>query len=168
MLAKPIGRRMLCALALLLLLGAPLLFAVTQHGNLPKGQKHESHHEIEQMEEAWRNAMMTADVVSMNSLLSDDYISIGSNGMLHTKDETLARMKTWREHHTALDLLDRKVRFYGTAAVVTSLAEVTGINSDGEPSGSYRYTRVYVRNAQGKWKIVSFEASQIREPKVQK
>jgi ketosteroid isomerase-like protein len=31
-------------------------------------------------------------------------------------------------------------------------------------SGSYRYTRVYVRDAQGKWKIVSFEASRIREP----
>jgi ketosteroid isomerase-like protein len=31
-------------------------------------------------------------------------------------------------------------------------------------TGSYRYTRVYVRNAQGLWKIVSFEASRIRFP----
>ncbi len=31
-------------------------------------------------------------------------------------------------------------------------------------TGNYRYTRVYVRNAQGDWKIVSFEASRVREP----
>jgi hypothetical protein len=29
-------------------------------------------------------------------------------------------------------------------------------------SGSYRYTRVYVRDKQGTWKAVSFEASRIR------
>jgi len=167
---KPVSRHKPLALAIFLLLSAPLLSAVTQpqHHSLPKGQKHESHHEIDQMEQAWRNAMMTADVGSMSSLLADDFISIGANGTLHTKEETLARLKNWREHHTALDLSDRKVRFYGTTAVVTSLANVTGVNSDGEPSGSYRYTRVYVRNAQGKWKIVSFEASQIRESREQK
>jgi ketosteroid isomerase-like protein len=35
---------------------------------------------------------------------------------------------------------------------------------DGQLAGDYRYTRVYVRNAQGVWKIVSFEASRVREP----
>jgi ketosteroid isomerase-like protein len=46
---------------------------------------------------------------------------------------------------------------------VTSLAEVQGTTADGDLSGSYRYTHVYVRDAQGAWKIVSFEASRIRE-----
>jgi ketosteroid isomerase-like protein len=56
------------------------------------------------------------------------------------------------------------VRFYGTTAVVTSIAQVNGVTSEGDISGSYRYTRVYVRDPAGKWKIVSFEASRIREP----
>jgi ketosteroid isomerase-like protein len=47
---------------------------------------------------------------------------------------------------------------------VTSLAEVQGTTAEGDISGSYRYTRVYVRDAQGEWKIVSFEASRIRDP----
>jgi ketosteroid isomerase-like protein len=56
------------------------------------------------------------------------------------------------------------VRFYGTTALVTSRAQAAGSNAEGEDiSGSFRYTRVYVRNAQGKWKIVSFEASRIRQ-----
>jgi ketosteroid isomerase-like protein len=56
------------------------------------------------------------------------------------------------------------VRFYGTLALVTSQADVKGTNATGDFSGTYRYTRVYVRNAQGIWKIVSFEASRVREP----
>jgi ketosteroid isomerase-like protein len=47
---------------------------------------------------------------------------------------------------------------------VTSLAALTGSNAEGEISGSYRYTRVYVRDARGQWKVVSFEANRIRPP----
>ena len=47
--------------------------------------------------------------------------------------------------------------------MVTSLAEVQGTNVDGDISGSFRYTRVYVRNVRGDWKIVTFEASKIRD-----
>jgi ketosteroid isomerase-like protein len=131
---------------------------------MPKGQRHESRHEIDQLEEAWRNAMLKTDVNAMTSLLDDGFMAITPSGTLQTKDETLARMRNGTTHITALEISDRKVRFYGTTALVTSRAEVSGTNTDGAISGSYRYTHVYVRNAQGKWQIVSFEASPIREP----
>jgi ketosteroid isomerase-like protein len=164
---KPVRRRRPYALAfLLLLLGAfaSALLAAPQHGGLPRGEKHEGRHEIDQMEEAWRKAVLTGDVAVMDSLLVDDYIAIGANGTLHTKEETLARMRSARRHITALELSDSKVRFYGATALVTSFAHVTGTNAEGEAIGDFRYTRVYVRNAEGKWKIVSFEASRIRAP----
>jgi ketosteroid isomerase-like protein len=41
---------------------------------------------------------------------------------------------------------------------------VKGTTPQGAVSGAYRYTRVYVRDAQGAWKIVSFEASRITDP----
>ena len=59
---------------------------------------------------------------------------------------------------------DRKIRFYGKTAVVTSKAEVTGVMEGNNANGNYRYTRVYVRDPRGGWKIVSFEASRIKEP----
>jgi ketosteroid isomerase-like protein len=164
---KTTRRRKPCAVAILLLLlgaAAPALFAAPQHGGLPRGEKHEGRHDIDQMEEAWRKAILTGDVALMDSLLADDYIAIGANGTLHTKEETLARLRSARRHITALELSDSKVRFYGATAVVTSFASVTGINDEGEAIGDFRYTHVYVRNAEGKWKIVSFEASRIRAP----
>ena len=139
-------------------------FANPQHPGMPRAQKHDAHHEIDQLEEAWRNAVLTSNVVVMNTLLADDYMAISARGTLQTKEQTLARLAGGRAHYTSLELSDRKVRFYGTTALVTSFAQVTGSNSEGEDiSGGFRYTRVYVRNAQGKWKIVSFEASRIRQ-----
>ncbi len=125
---------------------------------------HEVRHEIDQLEEAWRNAMLKGDTTTMSGLLSDDYMAITASGMLQTKEETLANLRTRRVHLTSLEVSDRKVRFYGKTALVTSLAEVEGVNADGDVSGGFRYTRVYVRDAQGNWKIVSFEASHIRQP----
>ena len=96
-------------------------------------------------------------------LLADDYIAITPNGTLQSKDQTLANLRAGATQIKSIEFSDRKVRFYGQTALVTSRAEVNGTNGEANFSGSYRYTRVYVRNEQGKWKIVSFEASRIRD-----
>ncbi len=130
---------------------------------LPNPQKHDHRHrEIDQLEELWRNAVLTSDTSAISALLADDYTAITPNGTLQTKEEWLAGLSSGRVHITTLNVSDRKVRFYGNTAVVTSRADVRGSTGEGEVSGSYRYTRVYVRSPQGKWQIVSFEASRIR------
>jgi ketosteroid isomerase-like protein len=133
------------------------------HAGQPRVQKHESRHEIDQLEDEWREAILKSNTGEMDKLLADDYMAITASGTLQTKDQTLASLRAGRMHFTSLDIGDRKVRFYGTTALVTSLAEVHGNTADGEISGSFRYTRVYVRDPQGTWRIVSFEASRIRE-----
>jgi ketosteroid isomerase-like protein len=162
-LLSPIGcRRLGTGLAM----AAALTFVVCAFpatGMLPV-QKHEAHHEIDQLEDEWRNAILTSNTKELDSLLADDYMAITPSGTLQTKDEALESLRNGRIHFSALDITDRKVRFYGTTAVVTSLANIQATTADGQVSGSYRYTRVYARDPQGNWKIVSFEASRVREP----
>jgi ketosteroid isomerase-like protein len=131
---------------------------------MPRAQKHESRHEIDQLEHEWRDAVLSGNTVAMDALLADDYMAITPSGTLQTKDQALGSLRTGRTHLTSLHVSERKVRFYGTTAVVTSTCQVQGTNADGDLSGSYRYTRVYVRDARGDWKIVSFEASRILDP----
>ncbi|MGO9777888.1 MAG: nuclear transport factor 2 family protein [Terracidiphilus sp.] len=138
--------------------------AAFQHNGMPRTQRHESHHEIFQLEEAWRNAVLKADISALDSLLADDYMAITPNGTLQSKEQALANLRSGATHFTAVEISDRRVRFYGTTALVTSRADVRGTSAGEDFSGSYRYTRVYVRNAQGQWKVVSFEASRIRVP----
>ena len=100
----------------------------------------------------------------MDALLADDYMAITPSGVLQSKEQTLASMRSGTMHFQSIDITDRKVRFYGQTALVNCRADVSGTTSDGDITGSYRYTRVYVRDARGVWRIVSFEASRIREP----
>ncbi len=151
-----------CSASVALQAGVPK--AEVPKAGMPKAQQHESRHEIDQLEEKWREAVLKSNTAAMQSLLADDYLAITSSGTLQTKDQALENLRTGRIHFTQLDISDRKVRFYGSTALVTSIAEVQGATGEGEVSGSYRYTRVYVRDAQRAWKIVSFEASRIREP----
>ncbi len=131
---------------------------------MPKAQQHESRHEIDQLEEKWREALLKGNTAAMQSLLADDYLAITSSGTLQTREQALENLRAGRTHFTQMDISDRKVRFYGSTALVTSIAEVQGTTNEGDVSGSYRYTRVYARDAQRAWKIVSFEVSRIREP----
>ena len=131
---------------------------------MPRAARHESRHEIDQIEEAWRQAIIHRNVQVMDGLLADDYIAITANGTLQSKDQALENLKAGTVHFDSIDFSDRKVRFYGQTALVTSRAEVRGKGPGGDISGSYRFTRVYVRDGHGGWKIVSFEASRIRDP----
>jgi ketosteroid isomerase-like protein len=138
-------------------------FADPQRSGMPRAQKHESRHEIDQLEEIWRNAMLKGDAAALDPLLADDYMGITASGTLQTKEQALAFVRSGRVHFNSLEFSDRKVRFYGATALVTSQADVAATAAERDVSGSYRYIRVYVRDARGVWKIVSFEASRIRE-----
>jgi ketosteroid isomerase-like protein len=137
--------------------------AAQKSSGMPRGQRHEIRHEIDQLEQTWRNAVITRDVSAMDSLLAEDYIAITANGTLQSKEQTLTNLRSGTLKFASIEFSDRKVRFYGQTALVTSRADVNGSTGDGDISGSYRYTRVYVRDAKGGWKIVSFEASRIRD-----
>ncbi|MGA3346504.1 MAG: nuclear transport factor 2 family protein [Terracidiphilus sp.] len=163
---EPVRRRVACALLFLAAL-APSLSAAPPPGGvpgMPRGQKHESRHEIEQLEEAWRNAMLKSDAAALDALLAEDYMAITPSGTLQSKEEALASLRSGGMHLNSVTLSDRKMRFYGTTALVTSKAEVSGTTTGRDISGAFRYTHVYARNKQGAWKIVSFEANRIREP----
>jgi ketosteroid isomerase-like protein len=141
-----------------------LLFAAGRLPAMPRAEKHEMRHQIEHLEDTWRNAVLKGNITAMDALLADDYIAISPTGILQSKEQALANLRSGNMHFKSLELTDRKIRMYGTTALVTSRAEVNATGPDGEVSGSYRYTRVYVKDLRGVWRIVSFEASKIREP----
>ena len=130
---------------------------------MPRSERHESRHEIDQLEETWRNAILKHDAVALGAMLSEDYVGITARGTLQSKEDVLAGLRAGALQFSSLELSDRKVRFYGQTALVTSRAEVTGTSASGDVTGSYRYTRVYVHDPKGGWKVVSFEVNRIRD-----
>ena len=129
---------------------------------LPKREAHTVHKQIEALEMQWRQAQIDNNIKVIGGLLADDYVGITANGTIETKVQAIAQRKAGTVRITALDLDDLKIRLYGDTAVVTSKADVQGVNGQSDISGRYRYTRVYNRRL-GQWKIVSFEASRIND-----
>jgi ketosteroid isomerase-like protein len=129
---------------------------------LPKREAHTVHKQIEALEMQWRQAQVNNDITVIDHLLADDYVGITANGTIETKSQAIAQRKAGTVRITALDLDDLKIRLYGDTAVVTSKADVQGVNGQSDISGKYRYTRVYNKRL-GQWKIVSFEASRIHD-----
>lgn len=125
--------------------------------------RHEYKHEVEEAEDQWRSVMIDANGDGLGKLLADDYTGITASGAIQTRDQAISSLRNGALKLTSLSVSDRKVRIYGVTAVVTSQAELTGSRDADSISGKYRYTRVYVRNGQGQWKIVSFEASRVQE-----
>ncbi len=149
-----------CSLQAGTLLLLCLLFSSGHSSALMHTHSPRLHHEIEHLEEQYRQAMLTGNIETMQRLLADDYVGIEPDGMIESKSQTLAM---WRDHimrFQSLDLSDLHVRIYGDTAVVTSKAHVQGEGPNGNMDGEYRYTRVYHRKA-GQWQIVSFEANRI-------
>ena len=163
MVSKPLLRFLAVACFLALLPRIGVVAACATKPAMPRGQRHEVRHEIDQMEETWRNAMLQRNSTALEALLADDYTAITATGAIQTKEQAVSNLRTGAVLITGLTVSDRKVRIYGTTALVTSAAELVGSKGAMALTGRYRYTRVYVRNGQGEWKIVSFEASKIQE-----
>jgi ketosteroid isomerase-like protein len=130
----------------------------------PRLKRDEYKHEIEKLEDVWRQAQLNADAATMDKLLSDDYVGISMNGQVVTKMQQLDRMRNRQLVLTKIDLDDVKVRLTGTTAIVTSRAEIEGTNEGVSVLGTYRYTRIYSRLPGGEWKITNFEATRVGSP----
>ncbi|MEO6982958.1 MAG: nuclear transport factor 2 family protein [Edaphobacter sp.] len=127
-----------------------------------RARKHDVKRQVEALEEQWRTARLTGDMATMDRLLSEDYIGISMTGQVSTKAQQLERVRDHRTTLTRLDLVDMHVKLIGSIAIVTSRAEVQGLNEGRVVAGTYRYTRVYQRVSNGNWKITSFEATRIK------
>ncbi len=144
---------------------AQLQAQVPHNSGAPHEKRHEERRQIEVVVEQWRQAILHANVTALDALLDDDYMAITASGTLKTKEQTLDALRSGKMHLTSLDLFDRRIRFYGKTALVTGRIEAAGSTNEGDMTGNYRYTQVFVRDLHDKWKIASFEINRIREPK---
>jgi ketosteroid isomerase-like protein len=124
--------------------------------------RHEVHKEIEALENEWRTAQLSNDWKTMESLLDEEYTGISVNGQIQTKEQAIAVRKSGSLVLKKLSFSDVKVHVQpgGTAAVVTSRADIVGSNGGEDISGRYRYMRVYEKKL-GEWHIVNFIATRI-------
>src|SRR5512135_3873154 len=82
-------------------------------------QKGSTEQELIKLEEEWANANVKADVAFLDRILAADWTWTDADGVIWSKTESLAVLKSGQDKVTSMVVDDMKVRVYGNTAVVT-------------------------------------------------
>ncbi|WP_433062715.1 nuclear transport factor 2 family protein [Dactylosporangium sp. CS-033363] len=100
-------------------------------------------------------AQRTGDLAALDELLDDRLIAIGPEGGEHTKDEDLSAYRDGTSVITSLVEESLHALHSGDAGVTFFLGTVAGTYAGGAFSARLRYTRTWVRDSAGQWRILA-------------
>jgi ketosteroid isomerase-like protein len=138
-----------------------LAFAVAIIAQTPGQPKSGSaEQELLKLEQDWTNANVKADVAFLDLILAEDWVFTDPEGVVWTKAQSLAALKSGEDKIVSMVPDDMKARVYGDAAVVTGRNTTKETLKGKDISGLYRWTDTWIKKA-GRWQCVATHASMI-------
>jgi ketosteroid isomerase-like protein len=119
--------------------------------------------ELEQLEKVWNQAHERGDANALDALWADDLEVAVPRMPVMTKSEALRFARSGQMKFLRYTTSDIRIRVYENTAVVTGRLQRTRAMNGHETSDDWRFTKVYVREAQ-KWRVVAFHASEAAKP----
>jgi uncharacterized protein (TIGR02246 family) len=113
---------------------------------------------ILKLEQQWADAVIKADVATLDKLYTDDLTYTHSSGRVDTKASYIDSLKTGAAKYASIEREEVKVRFYGNAAIVTCRS-VIKVNNNTIPS---RYIHVYVKQ-KGAWRMAAHQTTRLTQ-----
>ena len=116
--------------------------------------------EIRQRETRRFEALVRGDMASLEEIMADDAIYTHATGVVETKAEYLAKMKSGEVRYESFAPEQLQVRIYGTAAVLTGIASVTAHVGGEVRNLRLRFTDVYVKQGD-RWRMVAWQSTRL-------
>ena len=118
--------------------------------------------EIAALERELRAAQLAADVSALERLIHDELLFAGPDGELATKAQDLEAHHSGAVRFRRHEPEELRVRPIGGDVAVASLRVRLAVEVRGKLiEGSYRYTRVWAREASGPWRVVAGQVARI-------
>ena len=118
--------------------------------------------EIVSLEAELRAAQLAADVPALGRLISDDLLFTGPDGQLATKAQDLEAHGSGVVRFRSHEPEELRIRRVGADVAVSALRTRLEVEVAGTlVGGTYRYTRVWAREADGKWRVVGGHVSEV-------
>jgi len=111
--------------------------------------------ELLRLEDAWGKAEAAKDGDTVGRLLTEDFVFTMPDGTMPGKAKYIELINTSQTEYISAGDTDRKVRVYGSAAVVTGLWTETVKTERGNTTSRYRWTAVWIKQADGRWLCVA-------------
>lgn len=105
-------------------------------------------------ESALRRAQLSGDVAALERLVDDQLVFTGPDGNIYSKADDLNAHRQGWVRITRLEPSEERMQRFGDVAVISVRMEMEGSFKGAPFAGSFRYTRVWCRRADG-WRIVA-------------
>jgi uncharacterized protein (TIGR02246 family) len=125
-----------------------------------QSSKAEEVREIERLEKLWNEAQLKSDADTLAALWADDLEVAVPRMPVMNKTEVLNVARSGHVKFTRYETSEVKVRVYGDSAVVTGALERDRMMDTRQIADHWRFTKVYELEADGKWRVVAFHASE--------
>lgn len=116
--------------------------------------------EIERLEKVWNEAQLKGDADTLAGLWADDLEVAVPRMPVVSKADALNVVRSGHFKFTRYETSDVKIRVYGDSAVVTGALERERTMDTRQVADHWRFTKVYEREADEKWRVVAFHASE--------
>jgi len=114
------------------------------------------------MENRWVRAVLRHDVKTMDRLLAEEYIGVGSDGEVKDKAQTMADFRAATRGFSSVDLDDFDLSVDGDSYVVSGRARVKVRLEDHDLDQQFRYSKVYVKR-RGRWQVIALHMNRLEE-----
>ena len=116
--------------------------------------------EIVILEARIRAAQLSADVTTLEDLISDDLLFTGPDGQLGTKAQDIEAYRSGTVRFVAHDPEELRIRRVSADVAISALRARLTVDIAGNLSrGTYRYTRVWAREGGRVWRVVGGHVS---------
>ena len=116
---------------------------------------------IEQIERDMGQAMVAADLETLNRIFADDWTSIGASGTVVTKEKVLRDFKSGVDRLEAFELGPMDVRVKGNVAVVHGSVTEKRIRAGQDVGGEYVWMDL-MEKRNGTWVVVRSAGAIVR------
>jgi len=118
--------------------------------------------EVLETEKTWTQAFLEGDLVTLETLMDEDYRQIQADGSVKTKAEVLATFDGGERSWEIAKSDEYIVQRYGDMAILTGRWRGKGTNHGEAFDYSARFVSVYVKRAAG-WRMVSDQSTPIEQ-----
>ena len=116
--------------------------------------------DLRQLEKSWAAAVVKNDSGALGGLLSDRLIYAHSSGVVETKGEYLAKLKTGAQKYDSVDHESVKVEVYGDAAVVHAVVRMRGATKGQPFDNRLMMLHLWVKDA-GRWRLAAHQTTRL-------
>jgi len=116
--------------------------------------------ELRGVEKNWASTVTSGNLAAIEQILGDQLIYAHSSGVIETKREYLARLRTGQQKYDRIEHQSMNVKVYGETAVVHCKVRMTGSSNAKPFDDQLMMMHVWVKQG-GKWLLAAHQTTRL-------